>query len=136
LHVEYALIPHQGKWDESGIGTKSNAWNEKLLVSFHENIGMQERSFLQFDRKGYELTAFKLEGEDYVLRIFNQESDEQALHIRFGFPVAICEEIALSGEIQRIDSLNMDNNLAVTLPRFGIKTFRIKKATDTNNRIQ
>jgi alpha-mannosidase len=124
LQLEYALIPHRGKWDESGIGTKSSEWNEKTPVLFQENGEMLERSFLQFDRDGYELSAVTSEGNALIVRIFNQEGDERDLHIRFNFPAASCEDIRLNGETERIYPLH-DNGVTVALPRFGIKTLRI-----------
>jgi alpha-mannosidase len=125
LHVQYALIPHQGKWDAAGIGTKNNEWNEPLIVSFQENGKTAEHSFLQFSRKGYELTAVKTEGGNLILRIFNHENDGQPLSVRFGFPVSKCEEITLNGERLTGISLQNDNSIAVAIPRFGIKTIRL-----------
>jgi alpha-mannosidase len=125
LHVRYALIPHRGKWDESGIGTKSTAWNEPLILSLQETGAPAECSFLQFDRKGYELTTLKREGNELILRIFNQEGDSRPLSVRFGFPVSKCEEIALNGERLSGIPLQKDNSIAVVLPRFGIKTLRL-----------
>ncbi|MDR2385920.1 MAG: alpha-mannosidase [Tannerella sp.] len=126
LHVKYALIPHRGKWDKAGIGTKSNEWNEPLIISFQESGATCERSFLQFDRRGYELTALKSEGGDLLLRIFNQENDGQPLTIQFGFPVLKCEEITLNGERLNTDiSLQKNNSITVAIPRFGIKTLRL-----------
>jgi hypothetical protein len=108
LSMEYALIPHQGKWDDARIGTQSNAWNEKMFASFAQSQTMQEKSFLQFDKSGYELTSVTPDGDNHLLlRIFNQESDEQPLKIKLNFSDIKEEEIS------------------VAIPRFGITTVRI-----------
>jgi alpha-mannosidase len=128
LSIEYALIPHQGKWAEARIGAQSNAWNEPIQVSFQESREMQEKSFLQFDKQGYELTSLTPDGEDhFILRIFNQESDEQALTIKFNFPVEKWEEIELNGKIVRTCPIGSDHSISLSIPRFGIKTIRIQK---------
>jgi alpha-mannosidase len=131
LFLEYALIPHPGKWKEARIGTKSTAWNEKMFVSFQDSREGQEKSFLQFDQPGYELTSMAPDGEDhFILRIFNQENDGQALTIRFNFPVVKGEEIELNGEIVRTYSIGNDQSINLSIPRFGIKTLRIQKTAE------
>ena len=112
LQMNYALIPHKGKWEDEFIATKSNLWNEKMLVSFHENIEMQEKSFLRMDKKGYEVTSIKPEGEkDIVMRIFNQESDDKPLKIQFDFPVANCDGIELNGKLINQYVVGKDNSI-------------------------
>jgi alpha-mannosidase len=127
LHIEYALIPHKGKWDDAQIATQSNGWNEPMIVSF-DPVELSERSFIRFDKPGYELTSLKTDGEkQLILRIFNQESDEKPLKIKLDFPVEKGEEIALNGELITTCLLEDDRNIRIAIPRFGIKTIRIHK---------
>jgi alpha-mannosidase len=126
LQVEYALLPHTGSWEQGRVGAQKEEWNEKPVVVFLKNSEMTEASFLQFDRQGYELTAFKPEGnEALILRIFNREGDEQPLCIRFRFPVSRCEEIMLNGEIKQPCLPEQDNCIRLAIPRFGIQTIRV-----------
>lgn len=125
LHVRYALIPHQELWDAAGIGTKSAAWNDPLMPSVQATDECAEHSFLQFDRPGYELSAVKPEGNALIVRIFNQEGDDGPLSVRFGFPVAGCEEIALDGRRLTGLTVHEEERVVLSLPRFGIKTLRV-----------
>ncbi|MDR2086771.1 MAG: alpha-mannosidase [Dysgonamonadaceae bacterium] len=131
LSIEYALIPHQGKWSEARIGYHSHAWNEKMGVSFQNSREMREKSFLQFDKQGYELTSLIPDEENhFILRIFNQESDGQPLNIKFCFPITHWEEIKLNGEIVCSHSLENAHSISLSIPSFGIKTIRIQKHSD------
>jgi len=127
LHVNYALLPHRKIWNVAGIGTKNTEWNEPPIVVALDNSEMTEQSFLRFDRSGYELSACKPDGDQaLILRVFNRESDSQPVKITFNFPVKSCMEIALDGEMQSVCSVE-NNSIQVSAPRFGIKTFYIRK---------
>ncbi|MDR0543385.1 MAG: alpha-mannosidase [Dysgonamonadaceae bacterium] len=127
LKVNYALLPHQGKWDKAAIGTKNTEWNEKPVVAFLKTAETGEKSFLQFDKQGYEITACKPGGnKEMILRVFNKESDGQAVEIRFNFPVKSVMETALNGETEAVCEVE-NNKIKVSVPRFGIKTLRIQK---------
>ncbi|MDR3261196.1 MAG: alpha-mannosidase, partial [Tannerella sp.] len=128
LDVKYALIPHKGTWEEALIPAQSNLWNETCIVSLHKNTEMSEKSFLQFDKKGYELTSMQPEGATaLVVRIFNWESDAGALTVKCGFPVSACEEIELNGQLKETHSVGNDNRITIAIPRFGFTTLRIQK---------
>lgn len=126
LKMKYAIIPHAGKWDEANISTESTRWNEPLITSFHTNVDMKDKSFVNLDSTGYEITAFKAENNDIIIRLFNAESNQSSQKISFNFPIKKIEEIDLNGKLLTNYSLTK-NNISVSMPRFGIKTFRIKK---------
>lgn len=128
LHVNYALLPHQKTWNEAGIETKNTGWNEPPAVVVPlEKSEMSEHSFLQFNRPGYEISACKPDNDQaLIIRIFNSESDEKPLQIHFQFPVKSCTEIALNGDIQSAYPIK-NNSIRISIPHFGIKTFRIQK---------
>ena len=128
LKVNYALFPHRGTGDEAAIATKNAEWNEPPIVVALENDKVGKQSFLQFDRTGYEISACKPEGDEYlILRVFNNESDGQPVQIKFNFPVKSCTEIALNGKKQAVHPVE-NNRISVSIPRFGIKTFRIQNS--------
>jgi alpha-mannosidase len=127
LEVKYALLPHRGIWDEAAIATKNREWNEPPIVVSTENADAKEQSFLQFNRTGYAISACKPDGnQSMILRIFNSESDGQPVQITFNFPVKSCTEIALNDEKQAVYPIK-NNQINVSMPRFGFKTFRIQK---------
>ena len=126
LQVNYALLPHQGRWNEAAIGTKNKEWNEKPVIVFLEKDEIGEKSFLQFDKQGYEITACKPEDDkNLLLRVFNQESDGRPVEIQFNFPVKKIVEVALNGEIEAVCKVK-NNRIKVAIPPFGIKTLRVQ----------
>lgn len=125
LKMEYAIIPHSGKWNKAAISTESNKWNEPLVTSFHKEIPLTDKSFLSIDKPGYEVTAFKIEGNNILIRFFNAESDDSIKKIKFEFPVSSVEEVDLNGNI--ITKKVVDQrNISMSMPRFGIKTLLLK----------
>lgn len=125
LKMKYAIIPHSGKWDKAAISTESNKWNEPLVTSFHKEIPLTDKSFLSIDKPGYEVTAFKVEDSNILIRFFNAESDDSIKKINFEFPVSSVEEVDLNGNI--ITKKVVDQrNISMSMPRFGIKTLLLK----------
>ena len=125
LKMKYAIIPHSGKWDKAAISTESNKWNEPLVTSFHKEIPLTDKSFLSIDKPGYEVTAFKIEDSNILIRFFNAESDDSIKKIKFEFPVSSVEEVDLNGNI--ITKKVVDQrNISMSMPRFGIKTLLLK----------
>lgn len=131
LDIRYALIPHSGRWDKSNMWTAGNMWNEPLISTFHEKTDMDEKSFISFDKKGYELSAATVDEKgNLIVRIFNAESDNKPVKMAFNFPVSSITEIELSGKEKSRINIEKQKELSIvktTLPRFGIKTFRISK---------
>lgn len=126
LKMKYAVVPHIGKWDQAALSTESSKWNEPLLTSFHREISWVDKSFLDIDQSGYEVTAFKAEDKEHVLvRFFNAEGDESVRSISFGFPVTSVEEVDLNGNT--IKEMLVDKGcISLTMPRFGIKTLLLQ----------
>lgn len=130
LKMKYAVIPHTNRWDKAAIPTESNQWNEPLIAAFHKEITQTDKSFLDIDRSGYEVTACKIADNGHILiRFFNAEGDESARKVSFGFPVAAVEEVDLNGNT--ITKVGIDNgSVLLSMPRFGIKTLLIKKENE------
>jgi alpha-mannosidase len=127
LKMKYAVIPHTDEWDKATVPTESNKWNEPLIAAFHKEITLTNKSFLDIDRSGYEVTACKIGDNGHILvRFFNAEGDESAREVSFGFPIAAVEEVDLNGNT--ITKVGIDNgSVSLSMPRFGIKTLLIKR---------
>lgn len=126
LKMKYAVVPHSGKWDQANISTESNKWNEPLIISYHKNILLADKSFINIDKSGYEISAFKIEDDNILIRFFNAEGDESIRKITFGFPIADIKEVDLNGNT--ISTKVMDNkSVSISMPRFGLKTLLLKK---------
>jgi alpha-mannosidase len=129
LNINYALIPHTKRWDESCLWTASTVWNEPLITVFHESTDMLEKSFIRFDKKGYELSAVMIdENDDLIVRMFNAEGNDNQTSMMLDFPIESISEIELNGkESRKIDFSRKGSSTVVQtqLSRLGIKTFRI-----------
>jgi alpha-mannosidase len=126
MKMRYAIVPHAGKWDEAAIWTESNKWNEPLRVSVHEGMPSVDRSFVHIDRAGYEISTFKVEAGNILVRFFNAEGDGSKRKITFGFPVASAEEVDLNGNVLS-EKVVDERSVWVSMPRFGIKTLLLRK---------
>lgn len=126
LTMRYAIVPHSGKWDQANIAIESNKWNEPLITSYHKNIPLADKSFINIDKSGYEISAFKVKDDNILIRFFNAEGDGSIRRIAFGFPVAEIKEVDLNGNT--ISKKVIDKNkVSISMPRFGLKTLLLKK---------
>ncbi len=128
LKMKYAIIPHTANWDQAAISTESNKWNESLVASFYKEIALVDKSFFNIDETGYEVTAFKTENDNILIRLFNAEGDDSLKNLTFGFPVSSIEEVDLNGNTITKKTIKK-NSISLSMPRFGIKTLLIKKLT-------
>ncbi len=130
LRLKYALIPHQGKWDEAATATYSNRWNESLLCSYATSMPLLKRSLIDLSTSGYQIsTAYAREDGKILIRLFNAEGDASLQKITFGMSLASVEEVDLNGDIltqRKILKHSGKTELEIAMPRFGIKTFLLK----------
>lgn len=126
LTMRYAIVPHSRQWDQANIAIESNKWNEPLIISYHKNIPLADKSFINIDKSGYEISAFKVKDDNILIRFFNAEGDGSIRRIAFGFPVAEIKEVDLNGNT--ISKKVIDKNkVSISMPRFGLKTLLLKK---------
>jgi alpha-mannosidase len=136
-HIDFALVPHSGAWDEAGIQSESVRWNEPLVCRFGEAgsgvVGASEhesRSLVDVTGSGYEISAAQPVGGGILLRLYNAGGDATDRKIRFGFPVASISEVDLNGKVAgTVDVKNRSGGgvATVSMPRFGFKTYVITK---------
>lgn len=132
LHMKYALIPHRGKWDDAAISTQSSNWNEPLLCNWYAAAALENRSLIDARHTGYEITAATIQDDGILLRLFNAEGNDAAQKISFGFPVASVSEVDLNGRLveeKQVTSQFSRSEITVSMPRFGLKTFLVKRKT-------
>jgi alpha-mannosidase len=136
--MNYAWIPHAGKWDQAGIWAEGTKWNEPLVVRTGE-VGEQrmvkrgragERSLLQLERAGMEISSVRMEGNDLLVRLFNAEAAGEEQKLYFGFAAKRAEEVGLDGRLIKGVPIRKDRSgrryVELSIPRFGIRTLRIK----------
>ena len=136
--MTYALVPHQGCWDEAALSSMDVCRNEALQIDVSENVSMQNRSFIQIEKEGYQLSAVKMADGSLMLRIFNAEGTDGPHVIMLAFPIKKIMETDLNGaEQHEVDweGIWLGNDkkqekaggkFILSMPRFGFKTFKIE----------
>ncbi|MDP4210284.1 MAG: glycoside hydrolase family 38 C-terminal domain-containing protein [Bacteroidota bacterium] len=129
--VNYALVPHKGKWDKSGIWTEANRWNEPLIPSLMQDLPSKDntrKSLVDVAGSGLEITSIVADGNDLVVRFFNAEGTSEPTKVSFDFKAAKAELVELNGTViaQLPISKAQKNHYALnlTVPKFGIRTLR------------
>lgn len=128
LNMRYAIIPHRGKWDEASIATASDGWNEPLLYSLHASGQPDSKTFIDLQRTGYQISSAQWQEGRIIVRLFNAEGDAKKRNIAFHLPLSSIEEVDLNGKCidkKEIKTRAGKSEITVSMPRFGIKTFRL-----------
>jgi alpha-mannosidase len=147
--MDYAILPHTGRWDRAGIWTAATRFNEPLLVkvgaadaaqaaeespSPHAQAQSSQNansgSLLHLSNSGWEVPAITASGTDLLVRLFNAEGKDSLQRIYPGFPVNTVYEVALDGHIIQPLHIKQDARgkiyIPITAPRFGIRTIQFK----------
>ncbi|WP_214072843.1 glycoside hydrolase family 38 C-terminal domain-containing protein [Mucilaginibacter sp. dw_454] len=132
--MNYALIPHAGKWDKAGIWTESTRFNEPLSAVITDKLPAANdwsRSMIS-GTPGLEISSVTVARHDLLVRIFNAEGDDQPKKIKLNLSVDKVELIELNGKIKKELAVNQTEKSAtetsVNLPRFGIRTLKFVNA--------
>lgn len=133
--VNYALIPHAGKWDEGGIWTEGTRWNEPLVATLMDTAPDAKdysKSMISIDGSGLEVTALTYDGNDLLVRLFNAEGDAAPKKITFDCSTDKVELVELNGnERERLKPVTNKAGktvVPVSIPRFGIRTVKVSNA--------
>ena len=138
--MDYAILPHAGRWDRAGIWTAGTRYNEPLLVKagaeeHHSHAQSPQNanfsgSLLRLANSGWEVSSITVSGTDLLVRLFNAEGKDSLQHIYPGFPVKAAYEIALDGHVIQPLDIKQDARgqlyIPITAPRFGIRTIKFK----------
>ena len=125
--MRFAIVPHAGKWDEAGIQEENQSWNEPLRAI--PGAGPRP-GLMDLGGTGLLLSALQASEEGYLLRLYNAEGDSSPRKIRLGIPAASVREVNLLGQEIATPSFSGSQDgiiMEVSIPRFGIKTFKINK---------
>ncbi|MES2265414.1 MAG: glycoside hydrolase family 38 C-terminal domain-containing protein [Bacteroidota bacterium] len=130
--INYALVPHAGKWDKAAIQQQSNNWNEPLLVSTNASAPQSLGKSMVIVPAGYEISAVNFDGKDMMVRLFNTGAGNVKSKIIFNCKadkVVLCE---LDGRVaQTIIKSRLNNgntSVSIAVPKFGIRTIRLINA--------
>lgn len=128
--VNYAIVPHRGRWDAGGVTKEEARWCEPLLVM--PATGKKEFSLLNLQDERWQVPAMVMDGKDLLIRLYNAAGDnkEQALYFNGKAGQAILEQ--LNGEVLETLQLRQvagKTVMRLSMPRFGIRTIRLKNVT-------
>jgi alpha-mannosidase len=121
----YALIPHQGSWDEARIPQKTKQYKTKILTQQLKNQqgNMPSNfSFIQLEGEHLEISAIKKnESEDKLLiRVYNPTNRETTGKIKLGFNIHKVYLGRLDESYE--EELPYNNGVEIELKPKGIKT--------------
>ena len=130
--VNYALLPHAGNWEKSGLWMADKSWNEPLMARFfqsHAESMEADQSLLEIAGGGWEIPTARLSGGDVVIRLFNPSTRERRKTIHYGKSASQADLMQLDGRLLRNIPFRKNSNSTtdfdVVLPPFGIGTLRI-----------
>jgi alpha-mannosidase len=126
--INYAILPHSGKWDEDAIATASVNWNEPLIAFFSTKAVGPEKSLVNVSGTGLQVTTTYMEGEDLMIRLFNAEGDDTVKKIYVGVKADQIQLIELDGKVRSDLKIQKEENqyyISLAIPRFGIRTLRV-----------
>lgn len=128
--IHYALMPHQGTWDEAHIPQSAQEWQEPLLtIPASGQAGTASHSFIACS-EGLQLSAAAVKGDVLTLRLFcdgSRGGDSQS--VTFEGEAKEIEEVDLSGKVVRtIPFLVQDGRSTMhpALQSFALGTYRVK----------
>ena len=124
-NMRYALVPHKGKWDEAAVQEESQAWNEPLTAVPGAS---SKAALLDLEGTGYVVSALCVADGGYLLRLYNASGDSSARKIKLSVPAESVTEVNLLGKETGRPSVKKDGDgvvIEASIPRFGIKTFKI-----------
>ena len=131
--VNYAIIPHNGKWDAAGIGREETKWCEPLVVMPSE--GGNDFSLLQLQDDRWQISAMMMDGNDLLVRLYNAAGDDHGHEIYFNGKTTGAIMERLDGQpLQTLQLRQVAGKQVIRLamPRFGIRTIRFKNVTSEN----
>jgi alpha-mannosidase len=130
--VRYALVPHRGRWDQTGISGESAAWNEPLLaVLTNPNSSAKEgrKSMLELSGSGWEVTTMLVERKSLFIRLFNAAGDDRVQQLSLDGRAANVSLVELNGTTRETlrAAVTPDHRTTVKLaiPRFGVCTIKL-----------
>ncbi|QRR01332.1 glycoside hydrolase family 38 C-terminal domain-containing protein [Dyadobacter sandarakinus] len=128
-HMRYALVPHAGKWDTAGIAAEVTDWHEPAFAFLAGADKAAEKSLVDVSGTGYQVTSTLFEGDDLLVRLYNAAGDARTKKVKLGGSAGAAALVELNGKVREDLSLQNENKstiLNVAMPRFGIRTLRLK----------
>ncbi|MDB5158345.1 MAG: hypothetical protein JWR50_3052 [Mucilaginibacter sp.] len=126
--IQYALIPHAGKWDKAGIWAEGTKWNESLIAVLSNRHPQGISRSLVNVPVGYEVTTINFNGKDMLVRLFNT-GNVTTEKITFNCNASSVSLIQLDGSTSGKLVLYKKPGKIYTIvhiPKFGIRTIKLE----------
>lgn len=122
--IDYALMPHTGRWDNAHLHQIADDWHNPIIVSRSHAVPQPTRSLLS--ATCLLSAAITQPDGSLLLRLFSADGTTGSEKVKLDFPVSDVEEVDLNGNT--ISRLIPDAQGIITLkmPRFAIKTLKVK----------
>jgi len=124
--LNYALLPHTGRWDSARLWTAATKWKEPLIVGTSGEGG--SRSLLRPD-PGVEVSSVRRDADGLVVRLFNAEAASGDIRLHLGFVPREAQETNLDGRKLKSLKIHRDRQGAwvrLDIPHFGIRTIKFE----------
>ena len=136
--ITYALVPHQGDWDEAGLPRILEDWQNPLRVVCHSSRrgrgDFSERTGTLLGRSSDSLLSTDLQVSaaiaqpdgSLLLRLFNASRQDRESTLRLNFPVSEVVETDLDGHELCRHVPDDEGVVHLSMSRFGIKNLMIR----------
>jgi alpha-mannosidase len=129
--MSYAIVPHQGRWDQASIAQECSRFNEPFvtqLVDGHCSEADDTFSLLTLADSGIQVSTLLIEKGHLLVRLFNAESSQAEQVVSFSDRPLRVEVVELDGGVQDILAVqsiaNNNHQVKLRIPRFGLRTLR------------
>ena len=120
----YALYPHSGSWQESGVQKEAWRLNNPLWTVEGAVDAEVQSAFCKADTDHVAIDCIKKaeDSEDLIIRFHEYAGMRGSVTLNFGFPVDSWQETDL---MENPDGEEMTGELKVTVRPYEIRTFRV-----------
>jgi alpha-mannosidase len=128
--INYALIPHDGRWDKAGIWAEGTKWSEPLIAVVADKHPPEMSGSLVKVPAGYEVSAINFDGNNMMLRIFNTGTGNKE-KVTFGCQATKVVLTELNGrEGEELTVLKQPHQIStiITIPKFALRTIKLVNA--------
>ena len=129
LHFRYALLPHEGTWDEADVEAESACWNEPLQVAVAPGTAGITRSLIDVEGTGYQLSCVRPTRDGVLLRLYNADGNDAQQTIRLGVQLTEVYETDLlerKTAVVPVEVRDGQTTFSVSMPRHALRTFIMK----------
>jgi alpha-mannosidase len=128
--INYALIPHDGRWDKAGIWAEGTKWSEPLIAIVADKHPPEMSGSLVKVPAGYEVSAINFDGNNMLVRIFNTGTGNKE-KVTFGCQatkVVLTELNGREGEELPLSKQPHQISTIITIPKFALRTIKLVNA--------